>query len=140
MRSIFMEITPVKEHLRLVRVQFHLEAAFRQLARAMNVYEAAQRVAIGGERRRRMTEAERFPERALPQVPAVKSLFGERAGSADPSAGARVTIVEDHQGAFVAAAVGVREHVLIHVAVLGEEIVEQEAPGFREQMATMQQG
>ena len=69
-------------------------------------------------------QIEPLSQRPLDEIAvAAAALDGHRRGGFDPAAGRVKAVVEDYQRAFMAQAVGISIHILIHAALWREEVV-----------------
>ena len=105
----------------------------------MQVLEARDRVTANEEPCGIAGEPKRLAQRLLEQPSADARLLGVGTRCPDPAPRLRVPVVIDDQRTLAAATVRVREDVLVHPALVGEEIVQTKVVGLREELAAMQQ-
>src|SRR6185437_7152305 len=70
---------------------------------------------------------------------AIGRFFSIRAGDADPTTCAGVAIIEDDDRTLISAAVGISKHIFIHVALVGEKVIQQKIFDLSKHVPPVQQ-
>ena len=118
-------------------MQIESQSAIRQIVCPAQVFEAGQRVAPGEDGAGVVAQAQSFPDSLLAQL--VGALVGVGRRIINRAVRVGVSIVIDDQGALVASAVGVGKDILVHLAVVREEVVEQEVAALGKEPAALEQ-
>ena len=136
MRGGRLEDAPVQEHDVLVAMQAKGEAVVAQVACPAQVFEARHVVAVS-QNGAVSGQVETLGQALLLQR--AGGLVEEADGQVNGSVRGAVDVVVEDDGALAARTIGVREDVLIHRALAGPEVVEDEMGALGEDVAVLEQ-